>query len=82
MLSMKALIKREFLEHRGGHCQRKNNYMPKSKFGVWLPLISHGFSGSDKANPRRFMYSEFSSDSTASVPQTRPSARYLDFAAG
>ncbi len=46
-----------------GHCQRKNNYLPQRKFGIWPPLISHGFFGSDQANPHRFKYSEFSSDS-------------------
>ncbi len=46
-----------------GHCQRKNNYLPKRKFDIYPPLISHGFFGSDQANPHYFKYSEFSSDS-------------------
>jgi hypothetical protein len=46
-----------------GHCQRKNNYLPKRKFGIWPPLISHGFFGSDQSKLHRFKYSEFSSDS-------------------
>jgi hypothetical protein len=30
-----------------GHCQRKIIYLPKRKLGIWLPLISHGYFGSD-----------------------------------
>jgi hypothetical protein len=37
--------------------------LPKRKFGIWPPLISLGFFGSEKSNLHRFKYSEFSSDS-------------------
>ena len=47
----------------GWHCQRKNNSLPKRKFGIQPPLVSLGFFESDKANLHRFKYSEFSSDS-------------------
>jgi cytochrome c2 len=42
--------------------------LPKRKFGIWPPLISLGFFGSEKSNLHRFKYSELSSDSATYSP--------------
>jgi uncharacterized protein (DUF849 family) len=47
-----ALLVEGLKKHCPGHCQRKIIYFTMRNIGIFLPLISHDFFGSNQADPR------------------------------